>query len=91
MCDAEYWYELIEQLATRESLTPATDVTKFRFAYRISQEDKVKYDLPSRDLRAFVPLDRELADRLGVVSPAYPIFIGDNLTPYNYGGIVNKI
>lgn len=91
VCDAEYWYELIEQLATCDALIPATDVTKFRFAYRITQEDKVKYDLPSYDIRAFVPLNRKLADRLGVVTPAYPIFIGDNLTPYNYGGIVNKI
>jgi len=91
VCDAQYWYELIKQLATRESLMPATDVTKFRFAYRISHDDKVKYDLPSCDLRAFVPLDRKLAAKLGVANPAYPIFIGDNLTPYNYGGIVNKI
>lgn len=91
VCDAQYWYELIKRLATRESLTSATDVTKFRFAYRITQEDKVKYDLPSYGIRAFVPLNRKLADRLGVVTPAYPIFIGDNLTPYNYGGIVNKI
>lgn len=91
VCDARYWYTLIEQMAVRKSLAPAADVTKYRFAYRISQEDKVKYDLPSCNLRAFVPLDRTLADRLGVVSPAYPIFIGDNLTPYNYGGIVNKI
>ena len=91
VCNAQYWYALIGRLAAEESLAPATDITKFRFAYRITQEDKMSYNLPSRGLRAFVPLDRELADTLGVVSPAYPIFIGDNLTPYNYGGIVNRI
>lgn len=91
VCDARYWYELIERLVARDQLTAGVDVTKFRFAYRITQEDKVKYELPSRNLRAFEPLDPELATMLGVESPAYPIFIGDNLTPYNYGGIVNKI
>jgi len=32
-----------------------------------------------------------LAEKMGVKTPAYPIFINDKFTPYNYGGLLNKI
>ena len=54
-------------------------------------EDKVKYRLDQQDLRAFQPMPATLARRLGVTTPAYPIFIGDEYTPYNYGGVLNEI
>jgi hypothetical protein len=54
-------------------------------------EDKRRLQLDKQELKAFQELSKELADAMGVASPAYPIFIGYGFTPYNYGGLLNKI
>ncbi len=91
VCDARYWYDKLVALATRSSLPRATNVITYRFVYRMSLEDKERLNLPSQNMRAFVPIDLGLAEAMGVTSPAFPIFVGDGLTPYNYGGLLNKL
>lgn len=88
---AKLWYERITTLSRLDSFTAKSKVQKFRFVYRMTVEDKNRLALGSRNLRAFQPLNNELANAMGVSSPAYPIFIADSFTPYNYGGLVNKL
>lgn len=89
--DAKLWYERISLLSRLEEFTAKPDVKKYRFAYRMTTDDKERLGLDKQGLRAFQALDSELADAMGVPSPAYPIFVGDNFTPYNYGGLLNKL
>ena len=69
----------------------ASKVEKFRFVYRMTLEDKSRLNLERENLRAFQSIDLKLAEKMGVKTPAYPIFINDKFTPYNYGGLLNKI
>lgn len=89
--DAKLWYERIVVLSRLEQFTTKSSVQKYRFVYRMTLEDKEQLGLDKQNLIAFQPLDTKLADAMGVTSPAYPIFIGDGFTPYNYGGLLNKI
>ncbi len=36
-----------------------------------------------------MPIGDDIAKELGVDSPAYPIFINDKYTSYNYGGLLS--
>lgn len=87
--DAKLWYERIALLSRIEKLTTNSSIQKYRFVYRMTLEDKERLKLDQQGLRAFQPLKSELANDMGVLSPAYPIFIGDRFTPYNYGGLLN--
>jgi len=88
----DVWYKRITQLSKLKSLDYATDnLEQYRFVYRITLEDRDKFALQSKELKAFEPISQELAAKLGVASPAYPIFIADKFTPYNYGGLLNKL
>jgi hypothetical protein len=87
----ELWYKLIFDLAVNKKVNSTTKIQKFSFVYRITLKDKRHYTLEDKNLKAFVPLDPELANKLGVSNPAYPIFVGDKYTPYNYGGLLNEI
>lgn len=89
--NAELWYERILTLSRVESFTVKSEVEKFRFVYRMTLEDKEGLELEKQRLAAFQPMSQELARAMGVSSPAYPIFIGDRFTPYNYGGVLNKL
>lgn len=89
--DATLWYERIKLLSRLEKITTKSSIQKYRFVYRMTTEDKERLKLDEQNLIAFQPLDSELADAMGVSSPAYPIFIGDGFTPYNYGGLLNKL
>ena len=89
--DAKLWYERIVKLSKLDSITTKSKVQKFRFVYRMSIEDKERLGLDKQNLRAFKPLSKKLSDARGVNAPAYPIFIGDSFTPYNYGGLLNEI
>lgn len=90
--DPGIWYNRIAQLSKLNSLEPGTsNLEKYRFVYRMTLEDRDKFDLPSKELKAFKPLDDELAEKLSVASPAYSIFVADEFTPYNYGGLLNKL
>lgn len=88
---AELWYERILILSRLNNVIVDSKVKTYKFVYRMTLEDRDIYDLPSKKLKAFKPLDQALARSMGVKSPAYPIFIGDKFTPYNYGGLLNKI
>lgn len=90
-CNAGYWYELLVEMAGRDTLPRAANVEAYRFVYRMTLEDKTRLDLPAQNMKAFVPIPERLASAMDVTSPAYPIFIGDGLTPYNYGGLLNKL
>jgi hypothetical protein len=57
----------------------------------MSIEDKKQLGLDKQNLRAFQPISESLSSSMGVNAPAYPIFIGDSFTPYNYGGLLNEI
>lgn len=87
----QLWYERIKMLSKLERLSVQPKLEKYRFVYRMTLADKERLDLPSRNLKAFQAMDNELAEQMGVKSPAYPIFIADKFTPYNYGGLLNKL
>lgn len=88
---SELWYERISMFSKLEDFNVKLGIEKYRFVYRITLEDKVKYELPAKKLKAFEPLDMVLTKEMGVDGTAYPIFIADKFTPYNYGGLLNKI
>jgi hypothetical protein len=85
------WYEKIAQLTSLKTVPRVNDIKKYRFVYRMTLDDKKLYNLPAQRLKAFRAIDQELAKSMGVNNPAYPIFIGDAYTPYNYGGLVNRL
>jgi hypothetical protein len=89
--DVAQWYRKIVQLSEMEELPRSNNVETFRFAYRMTLEDEAKFNLTDCQLRAFEPIEADLAESMGVSSPAYPIFIGDKYTPYNYGGLLNRL
>jgi len=89
--DVETWLHTIEALTQMASLPVAQDIVKYRFVYRMTLDDDMRLGLRDMKLRAFQPLDSATADALGVSSPAYPIFIGDAYTSYNYGGVLREI
>lgn len=89
--NAVLWYERIAMLSRLDSFTATKTIKKYRFAYRMTLEDKERLELDRQNLVAFQPLNSVLADAMGVSSPAFPIFIGDEFTPYNYGGLLNKL
>jgi hypothetical protein len=89
--DANYWYDKISQLAQMDSLPEVSGLERYRFVYRMTTEDRDTYDLDTYDLQAFRPLPSELGTELGLTQPAYPIFIADAFTPYNYGGILYRL
>lgn len=87
------WIAKIAELSRLQAkdIDPAVDLELYKFAYRMTLEDRDRYGLESEGLKAFVPLNSELAEKMNLKSPAYPIFINDAYTPYNYGGILSKI
>jgi hypothetical protein len=87
----ELWYERIRQLSVFETLSTNPKIERYRFVYRMTLEDKDNLSLDQQKLEAFKPMSKELSKAMGVIAPAYPIFIGDKYTPYNYGGVLNKI
>jgi hypothetical protein len=87
----ESWLDRISELASLRTLPKAMDIEKFRFVYRMTIEDRDNLQLPDKNLRAFEPIEKRLATAMGVSSPAYPIFIADAYTPYNYGGLLNRL
>lgn len=88
--NAALWYERIALLSRLSDFTATESVQKYRFVYRMTIEDRERLNLDKLNLKAFQPLSRDLADEMSVASPAYPIFIDDSFTPYNYGGLLNK-
>ncbi len=84
------WYKKITELCQKRTLPPAAKTEKYKFVYRITLEDRDKLNLKRKKLRAFKPIPKDLAQALGVKNPAFPIFVGDGYTPYNYGGLLNK-
>jgi hypothetical protein len=90
--EAEIWYERIAKLSKLSNVKEdISGLQKYRFVYRMTLEDRDKFDLQNKELKAFEEISPKLADKLGVANPAYPIFIADKFTPYNYGGLLNKL
>lgn len=87
----ELWYERIKTLAILKSFDVEPAIELYRFAYRMTLEDKKKYGLDKKRLKAFEPIPNKLASKLGINEPAYPIFVADSFTPYNYGGLVCRL
>jgi pyoverdine/dityrosine biosynthesis protein Dit1 len=87
------WRKKLRQLSRRlvTDYQNSNNVQKFRFVYRISLEDKIQFQLEKQNFRAFQSISSVIAKKMGVQSPAYPIFINDKFTPYNYGGLLNRI
>lgn len=85
------WLARIQKLASISAIPIAKDVKKYRFVYRITLEDRDTLKLRDENLQAFQPLEPRLAARLGVATPAYSIFVDDKYTPYNYGGVLNRL
>lgn len=91
LMDVDWWVDKIITLAKLKKVPTAKGLERYRFAYRISIEDRDRLQLDQKQLKAFEPMDEKLALGLGVSVPAYPIFVADQYTPYNFGGIVNRI
>src|SRR5690606_13072939 len=90
--DAELWYQQIEAIAkSGVEKSSVEKVQRYRFVYRMTLEDKFRLNLDKQNLKAFQPIPAQLDAVMNVQSPAYPIFIGDVYTPYNYGELLNKI
>lgn len=89
--DPTMWYEKIASLSNITQFSVVPNLEKYRFIYRMTLADKKIVIASGQELKAFWPIDPKLARRLKVKTPAYPIFIADNFTPYNYGGILNKL
>jgi hypothetical protein len=89
--DVKNWYERISKLSKMNSVPFSGRVEKYRFVNRITLEDRDRLDLTKRKLKAFTPITKSLASSMGVNSPAFPVFINDSFTPYNYGGLLNKL
>ena len=88
--DIAIWREKVRSLSLLDNTPSANDITTYRFVYRITLEDRDKLNLVTQNLRAFQAIDPQLAKAMGVKSPAYPIFIADKFTSYNYGGLLQK-
>lgn len=90
--DPAVWYRQLRRLAGLQKVATAKQLpATYRFVYRLTLEDCDRLGLRHLKLKAFRPLPSAVADQLGVNSPAYPIFIGDAYTPYNYGGLLNDL
>lgn len=87
---ANLWYKRIGKLSKMDLVPPSGRVKKYRFVYRITLEDRDRLNLTKENLKAFKTIGRRLANSMGIKSSAYPIFIEDKYTPYNYGGLLNK-
>lgn len=90
LMSASDWYAKIAALATKTTLEPAANMELYSFVYRMTLADRRRLKLDAQQLRAFKQIDDELARAMGVECPAYPIFIGDKYTPYNFGGLLRK-
>lgn len=91
LMDAEFWYRRIASISKLSILPKASKLEKYKFVCRITNRDRDRLELEKKNLKAFLSLPKDLADALGVTTPAYPIFIGDGYTPYNYGGVLNRV
>lgn len=89
--DVQYWYNALARLAQSDEVATDNKIEKYRFVYRMTLEDKEILRLDDMNLKAFQKIDDSLASAMGVGSPAFPIFIADDYTPYNYGGLLNTI
>ncbi|MFZ3010095.1 MAG: succinylglutamate desuccinylase/aspartoacylase family protein [Candidatus Microsaccharimonas sp.] len=89
--NVDEWLKTIEKLSSIQTLPEAQDIIKYRFVYRMTLDDNARLNLDGVGLRAFKPIGNKIALKIGVPSPAYPIFIADKYTPYNYGGLLNKL
>ncbi len=89
--NAAWWAEKIIALSKRASIAQAKKLELYRFVYRMTLKDRDRLCLDNMNLKAFQALDKTVAAELGVENPAYPIFIGDSYTPYNFGGLLNKL
>jgi len=87
---SQLWYDMVASLTRKRFAKQKPDLEKYQFVYRITNEDRDRYDLTKLNIKAFQPIDDLLAKKLGVNSPAFPIFINDTYTPYSYGGLLNK-
>lgn len=91
MMDANRWYIKLKDLAKGTGVPVSSGIDRYKFVYRMTLEDCARLKLGEQNFKAFQPLNERLAKSLGVTSPAYPIFINDKYTPYNYGGLLNKL
>ncbi len=89
--DVAIWYERLQILSLVEKFEVKSKIKKFRFVYRITLADAKKFNLAEENLIAFKPMPVRITQALGIDPPAYPIFIADKYTPYNYGGILKKL
>ncbi len=89
--NAKIWYQKISKLALLISVPKQASVTRYKFVYRITLADRDNFFLTKKNLKAFKKIDQNLAIKMGIKDAAYPIFIGDSFTPYNYGALLNKL
>ncbi|MDN5274690.1 MAG: succinylglutamate desuccinylase [Candidatus Saccharibacteria bacterium] len=89
--DVETWYQKIINLSQQALLPKQSSIERYKFVYRMTLEDRDTYTLANQGLVTFEPIRPQLARKMGLDTPAYPIFINDTFTPYNYGALLNKL
>lgn len=89
--NVNYWYKKIVNLSKLDCIPKIPNVQKYKFIYRMTLNDKEKFSLDKKSLAAFKSLSKTLCKKMNLKYPAYPIFIADKFTPYNYGGILYKV
>jgi hypothetical protein len=89
--NVEVWRNKITAISQKRFSPMTTQVATYQFVYRMTLEDKEKFKLMNRDLKAFVAMDRQLSKDMGLEGTLYPIFINDKFTPYNFGGLLRRI
>lgn len=84
----ELWRESLARIARSDRIQKYESPKKYRFAYRMTLEDKKYLGLDARELRAFKALPDDLVKAFDLPQGTCPIFINDSFTPYNYGGLL---
>lgn len=90
LMDVTGWRKILRDLTMLDTLPKVQDLELYKFVYRMTLADRDRLTLDKYGFQAFQPIPPEVATKLRVQNPAYPIFIADAYTPYNYGGLLNK-
>ncbi|MEI6887049.1 MAG: succinylglutamate desuccinylase/aspartoacylase family protein, partial [bacterium] len=89
--NTKYWYEKVKKLSELDEVKADCDLPIYKFIYTMTLEDRDKYGLNRKGFKAFKKIDSTIAKKLGVKSPAYPVFIADKYTLNYFGYLLNKV
>ncbi|HEU5187108.1 MAG TPA: succinylglutamate desuccinylase/aspartoacylase family protein [Candidatus Saccharimonadales bacterium] len=86
-----FWRQALLRLAKTDELLPAQKLNFYRYALTLTNQQRDEFGLTAEALLPFRPFTQTLAAKLGVPTPAYPIFIGKNYTEGVFAGVLTKL